>query len=371
MLLKQLSANPNYRSATLIFLGLFAWMLSGLFTSSATETSENTTPSHYKVRTQIITANPYQHNYRLSGRTQENRKINLRAEVSGQVVELPAEKGSLVKAGDIICQLATEDRALRVSQAQAKLKQTRLEYDAALRLKDNGFQSRTVIASKEAELETAKADLHQMQLNLEKTQIRAPFAGIIDKQPVELGQLVQRGDSCATLLDLDPLLVVSELASSHINTINLNDSVRLSLITGEHLIGTVQFISKDANNITRTFRLEVATANPQHRLESGITATLNYSTDTISAHQVSPSLLSLDDQGYLGLRILDADSRVRFVRVTLLKDDVQGVWVSGLPSTTQLITVGQEYVSEGQRVIAIDDDRDAFPADNYTPSTQE
>lgn len=370
MLLKQLSANPNYRSATLIFIGLFAWMLSGLFTSNATETPENTAPSHYKVRTKIITASPYQHNYRLSGKTQENRKINLRAEVSGQVVELPAEKGSLVKAGDIICRLATEDRALRVSQAQARLKQARLEYDAALRLKDNGFQSRTVIANKEAELETAKADLHRVQLNLEKTQIRAPFAGVIDKQPVEIGQLVQRGDSCATLLDLDPLLVVSELASRHINTINLRDNVRLSLITGEQLDGKVQFISKDANNITRTFHLEVATPNPQHRLESGITASLNYSTDTIQAHQVSPSLLSLDDQGYLGLRILDGDSRVRFVRVTLLKDDIHGVWVSGLPATTQLITVGQEYVSEGQRVIAIDDDPYAFPADNTT-SAQE
>ena len=59
------------------------------------------------------------------------------------------------------------------------------------------------------------------------------------------------------------------------------------------------------------------------------------------------SALTLDDEGQLGLRTVDADNRAKFLPVTLLRDTREGVLVSGLPDKVSVITVGQEYVTDG------------------------
>ncbi len=68
------------------------------------------------------------------------------------------------------------------------------------------------------------------------------------------------------------------------------------------------------------------------------------------AHRLSPAALTLSDAGAVGVKTVDADGRVRFREVEILADEPQGVWVAGLPETVTLITVGQEFVTEGQRV---------------------
>ena len=68
------------------------------------------------------------------------------------------------------------------------------------------------------------------------------------------------------------------------------------------------------------------------------------------AQKVSPALFALNDDGVVGLRTVDADGRVAFNPVEIVRDDGDGVWVVGLPDTATLITVGQELVAQGQSV---------------------
>ena len=70
----------------------------------------------------------------------------------------------------------------------------------------------------------------------------------------------------------------------------------------------------------------------------------------MKAHRISPALLALDDSGGVGVRIVDARHVVQMVPVNVIKDDAQGVWVTGLPETATVITVGQELVGAGDRV---------------------
>jgi multidrug efflux system membrane fusion protein len=68
------------------------------------------------------------------------------------------------------------------------------------------------------------------------------------------------------------------------------------------------------------------------------------------AQKVSPALFALDDAGNVGVRIVNDDRRVEYHPVQIVRDDVDGVWVTGLPEVTTLITVGQELVIPGQEV---------------------
>ena len=71
------------------------------------------------------------------------------------------------------------------------------------------------------------------------------------------------------------------------------------------------------------------------------------------AHNVSPASLSLSDNGAIGAKIVNNNDLVEFVEVEVVSDTATGVWLTGLPPNAKLITVGQELVFSGQRVIAV------------------
>ncbi|WP_019531710.1 efflux RND transporter periplasmic adaptor subunit [Dasania marina] len=353
--LQQIKENKNYHSAAIILVLLLLWMASGLFgeEDKPTASEQPAAKANYSVRAKQISAQPYSSQLRIAAQTEANRSVNMRAEVSGQVTSLPVAKGARVDSGDVICQLATEDRQLQVDQALALVNKATLEYDAALQLNNSGFQSKTVIATKKSNLETAKANLQRRRIDLGKINIRAPFAGVIDSRPVEIGDLMQRGDVCATVLDFDPLIVAGQVAGTHIKRIQAGDKITALLLTGEQVQGQVRFVASRSDNLTRTFRIEAEVNNPDNLLHSGISADILLAAPAVMAHSISSSLLSLDDAGNIGVRIIDAQSRVQFKNVTFIGDDSQGVWVVGLPEQCTLITVGGEYVSADQQVSAV------------------
>ena len=362
-------ANPNYRIATIIATAMVLWFASGIFAndtppvkknSQATNTDSDRAPT--KVRAKRIEAQLYPLRVLLKGKTEPNRVVELRAEVGGQVEKLPVEKGRVVERGAVICQLAVEDRQLRVAEAQAVVAQTQIEYDGAQRLKTGGYQSETAIATAKSRLESAKADLVRRQLDLEKTAIRAPFAGVVEERPVEVGELVRVGDSCATILDLDPLLLTAQVSEQEIANISVGATVSAKLITGEKVTGKIRYISRNSDQVTRTFRIEAEVPNPEQSLVAGLTAEMNALSREVFAHLIPASILVLNDDGELGVRVVDENNAVQQHVVQLAADADEGVWVTGLPASTRIITVGQEYVSVGEVVdVTLEGDKPTKP----------
>ena len=99
-------------------------------------------------------------------------------------------------------------------------------------------------------------------------------------------------------------------------------------------------------------------------LRSGLTSTVRISLDEVFAHRVSPALFTLNDQGELGLRLIEKENRVEFRAIKVIEDSDRGVWVTGLPRTVSLITVGQETVLAGQTIDPL------YPQDTVSDSVQ-
>jgi multidrug efflux system membrane fusion protein len=178
---------------------------------------------------------------------------------------------------------------------------------------------------------------------------------------VNVGDYLAPGQPCAMVIDQDPFLIVGQVSEKDVQKINIGDSGWASLITGERVNGKVRFIAKSADQATRTFRVELEVKNPDGKIRDGVTAEIHVNSATVEAHRISPAILSLDDKGTIGVRIVDAQKKVQFVPVKIVADGTDGVWVTGLPKTVTIITVGQEYVTNGQEV-------DATPEDKGTQS---
>ena len=302
------------------------------------------------VRARILTASAYSDEVTIRGHTENKRTVEVRAETQGRVVERPVERGTVVETGDLLCQLAVEDRQARVAQAKEAVNQAQIEHQGSLRLKDGGFQSKTAIAQAKSRLATAEAQLEAATLDFERTLIRAPFGGVVEEALLEVGDYAQPATPCARIVDLDPMLLVGQVSERDVSRLAIGGAAVGILASGEAATGTISFIGHQADPATRTYRVEATVANPDHRLLSGATAEIAIVVGEVRAHQISSALLALDDAGQMGVRTVDADSRVRFHPVEIVADADRGVWVTGLPSTVTLITVGHELVVDGERV---------------------
>ncbi len=292
---------------------------------------------------------------RIAGRTEASRSGRLMAEIQGTIRKISIEEGDTVSAQQEVGRIDVQERAAVVREAEALLQQREIEYSAAAKLAKKGFQSEVSKAQALAELEAAKAVLDRARLDLSKTRLAVPFDGVVWTKNVEEGDLVQVGDLIASIVDLDPLLVVANVSEREISSITEGGLAQAKLITGETVEGIVSYISPQADTSTRTFRVEIEVPDTGNRFKAGITAELFLPTADERAHLISPALLTLNDDGQVGVMSVESGNIARFLPVSIDEDSINGVWISGLPDRVTVVSVGQEYLSDGQQVEAVQD----------------
>ena len=138
-----------------------------------------------------------------SGKTVSKQTASIRAEISGRVVSRPVERGARVSEGQVLCEISTDDRSARVTEALATVSEAQIEYDGALALQSDGLLAEAQLAQLAARLESAKANLLKRELDLRRTKVTAPFSGVVETQPLVVGDLARVGDICATLINLN------------------------------------------------------------------------------------------------------------------------------------------------------------------------
>lgn len=351
----------NVINAALIGGAILLWLLSGLLRDEEPALAADRAAALpverdlTRVRARVFQAQQRTLTHILRGQTASKRSASVSAETAGRVVARPVERGARVSRGDLLCRLAVDDREAALAQAQADLQRAVLEQRGALELRDRELLSQIRIAQVEAELAAAQARLRRAELDLARTRIEAPFDGVVETLHLDVGDRAGVGSPCATLLDLDPLLLTADVAERDIDLIALGSEVTARTSTDQRLRGRVSFVGRRSDPATRTYPVEITVANPDYRLRAGLTAVISVTADTVLAHRVSPALFTLDDSGVLGLRAVDRDDRVVFHPIEVVEDAPDGAWVTGLPGVVRLITVGQEFVSAGQRVEVSDD----------------
>ena len=352
----------TYITATIIALLLAAWLASGVLGSKDTpnpaslaeqnreqsRVDEEAAPT--KVRVSVLQATPQQRLIKVRGKTENKRTVDVKVELAGIIVNRPVDRGSLVAKGDLLCQLSVEDRQASLSEAQAALAQAQIEYSGALSLKEKGYNSDTAIAGAKARLAAAEANISRRNLDLQKITVRAPFGGIVEDVHQEIGDYVSPGANCATVVDMDPMLLVGRVSEQDVINLSIGQLAIGYLRNGASVTGPVTFIGQLTDPTTRTYAVEIELANPDRSLRSGITTEIHIPVETVLAQKISPALISLDDAGEIGIRTVNENNVVEFHHIDILADASDGIWVHGLPNRAGVITVGQELVTAGERV---------------------
>jgi membrane fusion protein, multidrug efflux system len=337
-----------------------AWIATGEFSSvgSAQGTAEGAdaepvVPEKPLVRT-VAAVEPafvdYARTIRLSGVTIADKRAALAARADGVINGLTLAKGAKVGAGEVVMILEGAEAEALAKIAEITLAQRESDLERALRLFAGGNVPEIEVTNARSAREQAAAELARAQAALDKQRLVAPFDGIVDTLEVELGEWVQTGTPVATILALDPIVVMAEVSELDLGSVKVGAKARVQLVTGTELEGTVRLVAREASAQTRTFPVEIALSNPDLALSAGMTAEVFLSAAPVRAVEVPRSVVTLSETGALGLRVVGADNLAAFAPVTIVDDTPEGLMVTGVPDGMRIITAGQDLVRDGDMV---------------------
>ena len=241
----------NIRISLYIFIPVLLWMLSGFLVDEA-EDANILEKNLFKVGSKLSNVISYQPSIKLKATSRSEARVLVRAKTSGEVVKIGATQGQFINKGSILCSLGI--------------------------------------------------------VELNRTEVKAPFSGYIE-QIVKPGNFLERGQNCATIIQLDPIIFVAEVPEFSINKIETGQEVYMKLVTGELINGNLTFVSKSASPSTRTFKVESQIPNKDGEVRDGVTAEMTIKTKIVKAHKISPSILLLNDAGKVGVLNVSPSSR--------------------------------------------------------------
>ena len=223
-----------------------------------------------------------------SGDLEARFHTKIAAEVDGRVTELAVDEGGAVEAGAIVIEIDPERRQLdlaaaeaRLAQARAKLRKERSQTRRIRELRSQSVSSiqqleeaETMLASAQSDVSAAEAELGVAQRAVADSSVTAPFAGIVARRSVELGEFVQKGTLLYELVALDPLEAIFSLTELDTERVRLGQTISLSVgaFPDRTFSGVVRFISPTVDPATRTLRIKAEVDNAEGLLRPGLFA---------------------------------------------------------------------------------------------------
>ncbi|WED22278.1 efflux RND transporter periplasmic adaptor subunit [Vibrio sp. JC009] len=339
----------------LIIIGLSLWLSMGMLKaeeSSSTVKSEHEQAPLARVVYQTFTPQNTAKKIDLYGRTAPDRQAKLGAEVAGKVTGLLVKKGDFVEKGQGVVQVDKANLETQLERAKASLRLREKEYKAAQSLKSKGLQGEVAFTQAQSSLIEARALVKDAQLAIKNSLIKAPFDGIVDDLFVDLGDFIGVGDPVSSFIDLKKLVIEADVSERHIQSLELNQKARIRMIGGQIVYGKLRYISRVSSVATNTFPIEVEIENRDGKIPAGISAEVELELEATRAIKVTPAMLALDESGNLGVKTVK-DNMIKFVPIQLVKAEQDGVWLSGFGDSVDIVTVGQGFVRDGDRVIAV------------------
>lgn len=337
--------------AVLLSVSLVAWMSLGPASSKtkdnrATEVSEVAVQS---VRTIMSVAQETTRLITAEGDTSAMRRSTVSPRISGIVSELLASKGSHVEFAQPIAVLDVPGFSAKEAEARARRDEALRSYDNTETLAKRDLASKDRLVSAKTTLASAEAQWAAIVEQRDDMTLTAPFSGILNTLDVEVGDNLSSGDTVAEVLDLSRLTIQASIPQAQVSSLKLDQSVSVSLVTGETAQGRITYISSQADRQTRSFPIEVEISNLDGGLRAGVSASIEMRGDERMTHAVPAAYLSLGSDGELIVKSVDEGVVVAHA-VEVVSSGLDDVLVTGLPDQVEIITVGQGFVKAGDAV---------------------
>jgi membrane fusion protein, multidrug efflux system len=198
--------------------------------------------------------------------------VTVSAELTGKVVDIAFEPGTMVKQGDLLVQQDTTSEQAQLNAALATVSLTKINLDRANELLAKKAISRSEYDNADAQYKQAVAQADAIRTIIAKKTIRAPFAGQLGIRQINLGQILNEGQAIVSLQSLDPIYVNFLLPQQQLRLVDLGYAVRLGsdTLSGQVIEGKITAINPQVDRATRNIQIQATVANSKRYLRPGM-----------------------------------------------------------------------------------------------------
>jgi membrane fusion protein (multidrug efflux system) len=285
----------------------------------------------------------------------------VKAEVSGQVVEVLVQEGEAVEKGQVLIQLDDRDYKARLSRIEANYQLAKLEYERTSALVRKKVMSPAELDKISTQLKDLEAQVNEVQLALNRTQIISPICCLLNETKANRGDFVGVGDPVARILQLDPVKVTVGVPESDVAAVfDLTEAeVIIEALNKRRVKGTKVFLSRMPRTLARLYDLELMVPNPDGKILPGMFVRVDL-VKAVYRQALSVPLYAVITQADRSFVYVEENGRARRRDVELgilVGWEVQVA--SGLKQGERVIIVGHRFLDDDQPVNVIKNVSDA------------
>ena len=306
--------------------------------------------------------------------------VMIAAEMTGKMVKITFEPGSMVKAGDLLVQQDTAAEEAELRSAEATVGLTRLTFERARRLLAEGTFSQAEYDKADAEYKQALAQTDNIRAVIAKKTVRAPFSGLLGIRLVNLGQMLSPGDEIVSLQALDPIFANFSLPQQQFPRIRPDLAVRVETdaLPGEIIKGKITAINPQVETATRNIMVQATIPNGNQHLRPGMFVNVTVLLPEHDTTLVIPATAVLNAPYSDSVFIVENDAsdkksppgtvvRQQFVKLGERRGDFIAV-IAGLKEGETVVSTGVFKLRNGQ---AVSVDNTLAPAFNLSPTPKD
>lgn len=341
---------------------------------------EQSVPPPLPVNTAVVHRESWQSLLTSVGSLEAVQGVMVTAELTGKVVHIAFEPGTMVQAGALLVQqdISSEEAQLRGAEAALDLAKVNLE--RLSQLLADGAIAQSQYDDAAAKFKEDRAQVDNIRAIIAKKTIRAPFAGRLGIRLVDLGQILNEGDAIVSLQKLDPIFVNFLLPQQQLPQIQLGFRVQVTTdaLPGQTIEGEVTAINPQVDSSTRSIKVQATVANSQELLRPGMfvkVAVVLPAQDKVLAIPATAVLYAPYGDSVFVVEEKKSEKdgtsgkivRQQFVRLGEQRGDFVAV-VSGLEEGTTVVSTGAFKLRNGQAVVV---DNTLAPEFKLTPNPEE
>ncbi|MCD6544888.1 MAG: efflux RND transporter periplasmic adaptor subunit [Flavobacteriaceae bacterium] len=298
----------------------------------------------------------FNHYLELQGSVTTKDLLVIYPEFSGTLTNVFVKEGQTVKKGQLLAKVDDGGLSQQLGQLQIHFELAKTTFDRQQRLWNQKIGSELQFLQAQSNYQAQAKAVSQLQQQIEKTFVRAPFSGTIDDVITEQGSVVAAGQSqLMRIVNLDKMYIETDVPEKYINHISKNKNVQVEFpVLGKSMLSKVRQVSNYINPANRTFKIEIAIPNKDKNIKPNLTARLrinDYSNQR--ALLIPQSIISENAKGEQFVYVIKNDNTTIAKKIIIETGKTQGDIIeilSGLSNGDEIISEGARSVTDGQTV---------------------
>ncbi|CEN38437.1 efflux RND transporter periplasmic adaptor subunit [Capnocytophaga cynodegmi] len=300
----------------------------------------------------------FNHFLELQGTIKTTQNITLNAEFGGVLERIHVQKGQNVQKGQLLASIQDGGISQQLAQLKIQAELAKTTFERQSRLWENKIGSEIQYLQAKSAYETQQSAVEQMQKQVAKANIYAPFSGVIDDVITDVGTVVAPGMPVLRLVNLSDMYLESEVPEQYVANVKKGSQAKVDIsVLGEQLDTKISQVSNFINPANRSFKVEIRLPNKNNAIKPNMTARLQVNdyqnkeaillpTDIISENAQGEQYVFLAKKG-------DNENQYVAERVVISTGKTQNGFteiLSGIQKGDKVIREGARSVQEGQRV---------------------